>query len=223
MVNFAVKQGYKKIAIFHNTDQFGVGGRDMVTAAMKRKGLEPVAIEAHNTGDKDFTAQLLNMKKKGAEVVITFSHNEEQALITRQVNQLLPGVAYIGSMVLSQASTIKAAQGAAEGKFTATPFIASNPDPLVQTFVKKYKAKYGHLPETFSALYYDSAMMIAKAIEMGKSDKSEAIRDNLKKLKAFPGVSGIDYTFDAKGEAVNEIFIVKIQNENPVLVTKIQG
>jgi hypothetical protein len=43
-------------------------------------------------------------------------------------------------------------------------------------------------------------MMVAKAIELGKSDKPEAIRDNLKKLKKFPGVSGLDYTFNEKGE-----------------------
>ncbi|MGE5509367.1 MAG: ABC transporter substrate-binding protein [Chitinophagales bacterium] len=223
MVNASVKAGAKKIAIFHNTDQFGVGGRDNIIAALKAKGLTPVAVEGHNTGDKDFTAQLLNIKKSGAEAMIVFSHNEEQALITRQVNQLIPDVTYYGSMVLGQASTIAMAQGAAEGKYTATPYAATNPDPQVQAFVKRHKAKYGKLPETFTVLYYDAAMMVAKAIEMGKSDKPAAIRDNLKKLKKFPGVSGLDYTFDEKGEAVNEIFILKIVNGQPQVVSKIEG
>jgi hypothetical protein len=66
-------------------------------------------------------------------------------------------------------------------------------------------------------------MMIAKAIELGKSDKPEAIKNNLKKIKAFPGVSGLDYTFNEKGEAISEIFIVKIQNNQPTLAFKIQG
>ncbi len=223
LVNYAVKAGHKKIAIFHNTDQFGVGGRDNLIVAMKAKGLQPVAVEAHNTGDKDFTAQLLSIKKSGADAMIVFTHNEEHALITRQVNQLLPEIAYFGSMVLGQASTINMAQGAADGKYTATPYVASNPDPRVQDFVKRYQAKFGHLPETFSVLYYDSAMMVAKAIEIGKSSAPKAIRDNLKKIKAFPGVSGLDYTFDEKGEAVNEIFIVKIDNGTPKVVQKIEG
>jgi branched-chain amino acid transport system substrate-binding protein len=115
------------------------------------------------------------------------------------------------------------AQGAAEGKFSATPFVASNPDPMVQNFVKRYVKKYGHQPELFSVLYYDSVMMVAKAVEMGKSDKPEAIRDNLHKIKGFPGVSGLDYTFNAKGEAVAEIFIVKIANGQPAVVFKIEG
>jgi branched-chain amino acid transport system substrate-binding protein len=223
LVNAAVKAGHKKIAIFHNTDQFGVGGKTNIIAALKKRGLEPVATEGHNTGDKDFTAQLLNIRKSGADAMLVFTHNEEQGLITRQVNQLIPDVTYYGSMALSQTSTINMAQGAAEGKFSATPFVASNPDPMVQSFVKRYEKKYGHPPELFSVLYYDSVMMIAKAVEMGKSDKPEAIRDNLHKLKAFPGVSGLDYTFNEKGEAVNEIFIVKISNGQPAVVLKIEG
>lgn len=223
LVNAAVKAGNKKIAIFHNTDQFGVGGRDNIIAALKKKNMAAVAVEGHNTGDKDFTAQLLNIKKSGADAMIVFTHNEEHALITRQVNQLLTGINYYGSMTLSQASTINMAQGAVDGKFTATPYVASNPDPMVQAFAKRYQKRFNRTPEAFSVLYYDAAMMVGKAIEMGKSDKPEAIRNNLRKIKGFPGVSGLDYTFNEKGEAVNEVFIVKIVNGAPQVVQKIEG
>ncbi|MGE5623453.1 MAG: ABC transporter substrate-binding protein [Methanocella sp.] len=223
LVNAAIKSGAKRIGIFHNTDQFGVGGRDNITAALKKKGLTPVAVEGHNTGDKDFTAQLLSFKRANADAVLVFTHNEEQGLITRQFNQLIPNIAYYGSMALSQNSTINMAQGAAEGKFSATPYVATNPDPNVQNFVKRYTKKYGHAPELFSVLYYDSVMMVAKAMEMGKSDKPQAVRDNLKKIRKFPGVSGLDYSFNEKGEAVAEIFIVKIQKGEPQVVFKIEG
>jgi branched-chain amino acid transport system substrate-binding protein len=223
LVNAAVKGGHKKIAIFHNTDQFGVGGKTNIVAALKRHGLQPVVSEGHNTGDKDFTAQLLNMRKSGATAIIVFTHNEEQGLITRQVNQLLPDIVYYGSMALSQTSTINMAQGAAEGKFSATPYVASNPDPEVQKFVKRYQAKYGKVPELFTVLYYDAVMMVARAIEMGGTDKPLAVRDNLHKIKKFPGVSGLDYTFNEKGEAVAEIFIVKISGGEPKVVFKIEG
>jgi branched-chain amino acid transport system substrate-binding protein len=126
-------------------------------------------------------------------------------------------------MALSQTSTINMSQGTAEGKFSATPYVSSNPDSEVQKFVKRYTAKYGHAPELFSVLYYDSVMMIAKAMEMGKSDKPEAVRDNLHKIRKFPGVSGLDYTFNEKGEAVAEIFIVKIQGGQPKVAFKIDG
>ncbi len=223
LVKAAVQAGHKKIAIFNNTDQFGVGGRDNVIAAMKLLDLKPVATEGHNSGDKDFTAQLLSFRKAGAEAVIVFTHGEEQALITRQFDQLLPGVAYYGSMMLSQTSTIQMAQGAAEGKFSSTPYTLTNTDPNVQNFAKRYRAKYNHDPELFSVLYYDAVMMVAKAIELGGSDDPVAVRDNLKKIKAHPGVSGLDYTFNQKGEAVNEVFIVKIVNGQPAVQFKVQG
>ncbi len=223
LVNAAIKEGYKKIGIFHNTDQFGVGGRDNVVAAMKAVGMAPVTTAGHNTGDKDFTAQLLSFQRAGAEAIIVFTHNEEQALICRQFDQLLPGVAYFGSMGLSQTSTIQLAQGAAEGKYSATPYTLTNMDARVQDFAKRYRAKYNRDPELFSVLYYDAVMMVAEAVKIGKSDTPLAVRDNLRKLNAFPGVSGLNYTFNAKGEAVNEIFIVKIQGGQAKAAFKIQG
>ena len=223
LVKAAVQEGYKKIGIFHNTDQFGVGGRDNVMATMNGLGIKPVAVEGHNTGDKDFTAQLLSFRKAGADAVIIFTHNEEHALVTRQFDQLLPGVAYYGSMGLSQTSTINMAQGAAEGKYSATPYTLTNKDETVQGFAERYRAKYGHDPELFSVLYYDAVMMIAKAVEMGKSDVPKDVRDNLHKIKGFPGVSGLNYSFNEKGEAINEIFIVKIVDGEPRVTTKIQG
>lgn len=223
LVKAAVQEGYKKIGIFHNTDQFGVGGRDNVMATMKELGIKPVAVEGHNTGDKDFTAQLLSFRKVGADAVIVFTHNEEHALVTRQFDQFLPEVAYYGSMGLSQTSTINMAQGAAEGKYSATPYTLTNMDERVQGFAKRYRARYGHDPELFSVLYYDSVMMVARAVEMGKSDAPKDVRDNLHKITGFPGVSGLNYTFNEKGEAVNEIFIVKIVDGQPRVTTKIQG
>jgi branched-chain amino acid transport system substrate-binding protein len=223
LVKGAIQEGYTKIGIFHNTDQFGVGGRDNVIEALAAAGLKPVAIEGHNTGDKDFTAQLLSFRRAGADAVIVFTHNEEHALITRQFDQLLPGVAYFGSMGLSQTSTIQMAQGAAEGKYSATPYTLTNMDERVQKFAERYRAKYGHDPELFSVLYYDAVMMIAEAIKIGGSDAPEAIRDNLRKLQAFPGVSGLNYTFNEKGEAVNEIFIVKIEGGEAKAAFKVEG
>ena len=52
LVKGAIQEGYTKIGIFHNTDQFGVGGRDNVIEALAAAGLKPVAIEGHNTGDR---------------------------------------------------------------------------------------------------------------------------------------------------------------------------
>ncbi|NMB17353.1 MAG: ABC transporter substrate-binding protein [Firmicutes bacterium] len=221
-IQHAVGQGYTKFAIFHNTDQFGEGGRGNLLEALDKFGLKPVAVEAHNTGDKDFTAQLLNIRRAEPEVLIAWTHGDEHALICRQVKQLLPDVVYYGSMGVSQASSIQMAEGTSEGAYSTSPYSYLNPDPDVQAFVVKYEERFGRKPETFSVLYYDSAMMLAEAIRRaGTIDDRSKVLAELKKIKGWKGVSGIEYSFDEKGEAFNQIFVVKIENQVPVIIDKV--
>lgn len=54
IINFIVDNlGLSKVAILHSTDQFGVGGAETIAQALANKDMEPVAVEAFNTGDRD--------------------------------------------------------------------------------------------------------------------------------------------------------------------------
>ena len=65
-------------------------------------------------------------------------------------------------------------------------------------------------------------MMLAEAIRRaGTVDDRSKVMAELKNIKGWKGVSGIEYSFDEKGEAFNEIFIVKIENQVPVIVDKV--
>ncbi|MGI6558818.1 MAG: ABC transporter substrate-binding protein [Limnochordia bacterium] len=220
-VRHAIDKGYTRFAIFHNTDQFGEGGRQNLIDALARHGLEPVAVEAHNTGDKDFTAQLLNIRRADPEVLIVWTHGDEHALICRQVAQLLPDVQYYGSMAITQWSSIQMAEGTSEGAYTTSPYSYLNPDPDVQAFVKRHEERYGRPPETFTVLYYDSAMMLAEAIRRAGTTDRAKVLEELKNIKGWKGVSGIEYSFDEKGEAFNELFICRIENQQPVIIEKV--
>ncbi|NMB17352.1 MAG: ABC transporter substrate-binding protein [Firmicutes bacterium] len=221
-IQHAVEQGYTKFAIFHNTDQFGEGGRQNLIDALAKFGLEPVTVEAHNTGDKDFTAQLLNIRRADPEVLVVWTHGDEHALICRQVSQLIPDVQYYGSMAVSQWSSIQMAEGTSEGVLSTSPYSYLNPDPDVQVFAERHEKRFGRKPETFTVLYYDSAMMLAEAIRRaGTADDRDKVLAELKKIKGWKGVSGIEYSFDETGEAFNQIFIIKIENQVPVIIDKV--
>ena len=66
----------------------GRGGVSRITAILDAAGIKPVAIESHNAGDKDFSAQLSRMKSAGAAQVIMWTHDDEAGLIVRQAKQM---------------------------------------------------------------------------------------------------------------------------------------
>lgn len=220
-IRYAYDNGYRRFAIFHNTDQFGEGGRQNLIDALADLGLKPVAVEGHNTGDKDFTAQLLNIRRADPDVLVVWTHGDEHALIARQVRQLMPDIPYYGSMGASQATAIQLAEGTLEGAVSTSPYSYLNPDPDVQAFAQRYQQKYNRPAETFTVLYYDSAMMLVEAIRRAGTTDRDKVLAELKGIKGWKGVSGIEYSFDERGEAFNEIFIVRVENGVPVIIDKV--
>ena len=88
-VDFAVnKLGLKKLAILHDSSDYGKGALPTLIGKMKKLGLEPVKVESFNVGDKDFAGQLNNIKNSGADGVFLWGLYVEGAQILIQAKQL---------------------------------------------------------------------------------------------------------------------------------------
>ena len=53
--------------------------------------------EGHNTGDKDFTPQVMKMKDTGVDTVIIWTHDAELAIHARQIYELGMDVKVVSS------------------------------------------------------------------------------------------------------------------------------
>jgi branched-chain amino acid transport system substrate-binding protein len=204
-----------KLGVLYINDDFGKAGADRVVKAMQDAGLKPVAVESHNAGDKDFSAQLAKFKNANASAVVMWTHDTEAALIVRQARQLGLQFHFAGSTSLSEPSFIKLASDAAEGVLSANDFVPTNPDPRVQAFAKKYDAKYKMSPEIWAASYYDAAHLAAKAIQAAGTGDAEKVRAAFGNIQ-HTGVLG-DYRCDPNGDCNHQILIVEIKGGQPVV------
>ncbi|CAH1652655.1 ABC transporter substrate-binding protein [Chelatococcus asaccharovorans] len=209
-----------KIGIISINDDFGKGGAERVVAALKEKGLSPVANETHNAGDADFSAQLSSLQKAGAELVVMWTHDNESALIVRQTRQFGLPFKFAGSTSLSQPVFIELAGPTAEGVVSATDFLPANPDPNVKAFVEKFHKKYGAMPELYAATYYDGAILAAKAINDAGTTDAVKVREAFAKMDT-QGVLG-HYKCEANGDCNHQTNIVEIKNGQPSLLTVVK-
>ncbi len=196
-----------KIAIHYINDDFGKGGMERVVKALAEMNLKPTAVESHNAGDKDFTAQLSKIIQAGSQIMIMWSHDTESALVIRQARQLNPGLKILGTTSLSEPSFLKLAGEAADGVISANDFVPTNPDPRVQAFVKKYEAKYNMLPEVWASAYYDSTHIAAKVIEAAGGTDVEKMRQAFFNLR-YTGLLA-DFHFDPNGDGNHQIHMVE--------------
>ncbi|MFB9949242.1 ABC transporter substrate-binding protein [Rhizobium puerariae] len=209
-----------KIGVISIHDDFGKGGAERVIAALKTKGITPVATESHNAGDTDFSAQLSRLRDAGAELVIMWTHDNESALIVRQARQFGLNFKFAGSTSLSQPAFINLAGPTGEGVISATDFLPANPDPNVKAFVEKFQKKYGELPELYAATYYDSVKLAAEAIKMAGSTDPAKVREAFGNIDT-QGVLA-RYKCEANGDCNHQTNIIEIKNGKPSLLTVVK-
>lgn len=208
------------IAIQYINDDFGKAGMERVVKSMAEFQMKPVAVESHNAGDKDFTAQISKIGQAGAQVMISWSHDTESALVVRQAKQLNPTLKIIGTTSLSEPSFLRLAGEAAEGVISANDFAPTVPLDNIQAFVKRYQAKYNVPPEIWAANYNDATQVAAKVIAAAEGTDPEKMRQAFFGLR-YPGLLA-DFRFEPNGDGNHQIHIIENTKTGPKWVTTVK-
>ncbi|MBV9390536.1 MAG: ABC transporter substrate-binding protein [Verrucomicrobia bacterium] len=181
----------KKIAFMTDVKQdYSVGLTNIAKNYLGQNGGTVVKEQSYSSGDKDFRAQLTDIKSAAPDVIIITGYYPEAALIAKQARQFGIKATLVGGDGWDGSSLIPVGGKAIEGSFFSNHFSVEDKSPAVQTFVQNYKKKYGVNPDAFAALGYDAMKLLADAIERAGTTDSEKLRDAIASTKNFPGVSG---------------------------------
>ena len=186
-----------KPGILYAQDDYGTGAANALEALLAKSGVTVVAKEAFNPRDNDFSAQLLSLKNKGADVIVSFNYNRDGALILKQRKSLgltMPVVAGTG-MVAPATLELVDAEDLAGVYSTADTILGEAVSPASADFVKRYTAQFKMRPDSFGTSYYDAALMLAEALRKVGTDP-EKLRAHFTSLKDFKGMAR-NYSNDA--------------------------
>ena len=217
---YALKQS-DKIAIIHDTNEFGKGGAEALKETLAASKVTPLVVEGYNTGDKNFTAQLLNIQKSGAKVLLGWGHPLENGLIMKQIKELGINIQLIGAAPYGHPVALNLAKDAAEGVMYAQEYCAFDKDPKVQEWAKTYQDKYKQVSEFNAATYYDGMNLILDVIQKYKPANAKEMQAALEKVKDYKGVCGT-FSFDTEHEGFRKAVIVKIKNGTPEVIDKVE-
>lgn len=201
-------KGWKKIAFMTDTTDYGTGAYVVGEPYLKARGLEPLTNEKFNIPDKDFTSQLLKIKKTNPEVLFIHGDEADCGLIAKQRLQLGMGdLQLIGGLPLT-GKKYKEVGGkeAIEGTIVVTNFLDVNPDPKIQAFIKKFTDTYGYTPEARCTAGYDGTYVAAQAFRNALNNfgdlTPEHVRDGLRQVQGLQGIQGV-FNYDETGEGLN--------------------
>lgn len=180
-------------------------------------GGQIVAKETYQSKDTDFQAVLTSLKSKSFDVLYIPGYYEEVGLIIKQARELGITQPIVGGDGLSSEKLVELAGNKANltNVFYTAHFSAKSTDADVQAFIKAYKEKYGTTPDSFSALAYDAAQLLMKAIEKAGSTDTQAIKKALVESTDFDGVTGT-FTMGKDHTPVKSTVVIEYQNGEEV-------
>jgi branched-chain amino acid transport system substrate-binding protein len=201
----------KKVAILTDVrNDYSIGLQTFFRQNFKTLGGEIVAEQSYSEGDSDFRAQLTQIKASNPEAIYVPGYYTEVATIARQARELGITVPLLGGDGWDSPKLFEIGGEALNGCYISNHYSVDDPSPAIQKFVADYKQKYGQTPDALAALGYDAARILADAIKRAGSTDGDNIRDALKAVKNFPGVTGT-ITINADRNAVKPAVVLKIE------------
>jgi branched-chain amino acid transport system substrate-binding protein len=187
VVTEAINRKLTKVAILHDSSNYGVSGRDDLLDQIKKQGnkLQVVATEKFNIGDKDMTSQLLKAKASGAQAILIWGIGPEMAAVSNGMAKLRMKVPMIGGWTLSMSNYIDNAGKNGNGTLMPQTFIEDPITPKAKSFINSYHKTYGldRIPSPMSAAQgYDAVYIFAAAVKQAQSTDTHKIKDALEDL-----------------------------------------
>lgn len=213
---YAVKAlGAKRIAALNQQDDYGIGGTDAFVAAATAGGAEILTREAYVLGTKDFKTQLTTIKALNPDLLWIGGFYTEAAKIAQQARQIGLDVQILGSDGLLSPKLMELGGASVEGTILYGMFDPSVDKPEVKAFVEAYKARFGEVPNAWTALAYDAGHVLAEAARLaiarnGKLDR-EGLNTAFAEIKAYPGVTG-PTTFQADGNREGSVVYLQVKD-----------
>ncbi|HZR73972.1 ABC transporter substrate-binding protein [Bradyrhizobium sp.] len=203
-------------------DDYGLGASRGIQASLAKLNATPVAVTSYAPSDKDMSAQLLEIKDKGADSVIVFGRPADVTLVVKQMNDLGIKLTIIGnSSLVAQTALNNLTAAEADGAYAIGGMIPqTSNDPKILDWAKRVQDKFKVPADNFTVSYYDTVYLLKSIIEKVGCDKA-AIRDAFAATKDWKGML-ISYQADSLGDLAHTLGVYRNKGKTPELAGPIK-
>lgn len=194
------------------TSEYSKAAARMFEEVFVKKGGTIASRESYSTNDTDFKPAITRIKLSGAQVVFVPGEYQETGIIVRQSREMSLAVPIMGgegwnSGKLQEIGTTKALNNT----YFIGHFSADDKNPAVSSFVKNYQTEFQSMPDKYSALAYDSVMLIAEAMKRAGTEDPAKVRDELSRTKNVSAVTG-KISLNDKHDPIRSAVIIEMKD-----------
>jgi branched-chain amino acid transport system substrate-binding protein len=196
-----------RIAVINDSNDYGVGARDIFVARLKELGVTPVDIESYQTNDKDFTAQLTHIAAANADGIAVLGTLPAAPAIMNQARDLGIDGRFMGAAGLSN---------------EAIAYFFPTLDDAAKAWTIKYEAMFKRAAQaprpSQAAPSYRAMKMAADCLTSAGTDK-ESLRLCLKAWHGtFFGLPHADEHFDETNQLIVPVVVETVEGKDFALL-----
>jgi branched-chain amino acid transport system substrate-binding protein len=203
----------KSVAIVWVNNDFGKGGRDVITKQFAKYNIKVAADLSTEAGQADFAADVSKIKAASPDAVFIYVNEEESARILKELKRQGVTVPLVGETTLIGQKVVELAGDAANGARGHVGLTTDAPVDAIKAFREKFVKKYNYVPDHNGLKGWLAIYMIKATTEkMGKVDSkgfADALHGFTIATAKEPGIL-MDATFDANGDIDRQGFLVEI-------------
>jgi branched-chain amino acid transport system substrate-binding protein len=213
LADWALKQGYKKVAMISQDYTFGHEQCGGFAQTFTEGGGMVVGQFWHPLNTSDFSPYLGQIAAAKPDVVFAMETGADSTRLIQQYASFgLKGqIPMLGAQNATDQSVIRTMGPECEGIVTSAHFAEGADLPATQAFVKTYSEKYSKIPSLYAFSHYVGAMWVAKAINAinGKIEDRDTFLDTVLKTDLPESPLGKPVRFDDYGNPIYDVFIRK--------------
>jgi branched-chain amino acid transport system substrate-binding protein len=215
LADWALKQGYKKIATVSQDYTFGHEQCGGFAQRFTEGGGQIVGQFWHPLNTADFSPYLGQLANAGADAIFAMETGADATRFMQQyANFGLKGrIPLLGAMNMTDQSVIRTMGAEVDGIVSCAHFAEGSDNPVTVDFVKRHTAKYQKMPSLYGFSMYSGAMWVAEALKTigGKTDDRALLLSTVLKTELTGSPLGRPVKLDSFGNPVYDLYIRKVQ------------
>jgi branched-chain amino acid transport system substrate-binding protein len=212
--DWALKQGYKKIATISQDYTFGHEQCGGLAQVFTEGGGEIVQQFWHPLNTADFSSYLGQLANLKVDAIFAMETGADATRFIQQYSSfgLKGNIPLLAAMNGTDQSVIRTLGEECEGIISPAHFAEGSDNPVTQKFTRDYEEKYRKIPSLYGFSMYSGAMWVDAAVKKmgGKIDDRDAFIDTVLKTELAGSPLGTAVKLDAYGNPIYDVYIRKV-------------
>jgi branched-chain amino acid transport system substrate-binding protein len=210
----------KAACLFDVGNDYTKGLSEYFKATFIQLGGQVVGYEGHASGTTDYKAQLTKILVANPDLLYVSDYYNDVALIAKQARELGYKGPMMGGDGWDSPKLVEIGGAAVEGCYFTNHYSPDDVSPVVQAFVKAYKAKFNGIPDAYATLAYVATDIMLDAFTRAGTTDGPAVKDALAKTD-LACVTG-QIRFDDHRNPVKAAVIIQIKDGKQVYKATVQ-